>query len=243
MHSQSTSPLLLIGKLLLSSLVLAQAASPDRGSLPVWVMTPKNEASADVSSSLRSSRSMMFNVPETLRPQIGDVTTDEPRNVGLVRYEEYSKPPRAPVSASNLIAVGKVSSFQPFLSQDRTGVYSELSFVIEDILKNDTQEKSPLSEVTILQDGGKLRLPNGRIISSKPSSGSTPLQVDTKYLVFLKYSPSAQAYSVLKAWDFSTSKPVELDHNSHPMASAAALSWLDTSSQASMITSIRQKAR
>ena len=185
---------------------------------PSWMSTPKPQLapSADTATSadVRRARSDMFNSPASLGAP--DLTSPDSAGRGTGRFDDYSMPESLPVNSSDVIVTGTVTNTQPFLSADHTWVYSELTFMPDEIIKDLSKTLISGEPAVLLGAGGSLKLPNGRIASLVAGGGSSPINVDRHYLLFLHYAAGAKAYTVNKAWDLSGEEPQELDLNGHP---------------------------
>ena len=184
---------------------------------PAWMSNPKTQVNAETTISpetgLRTTRAKMFNSPSALRSSAADLTKAQSDSSGSGVFSDYSQPEALPVQSSSVIASGTIVAQQPYLSEDRTQVYSELAFAPDVTLKNSTPEATTGKLLTILNLGGALKLSNGRVVKSVDGSGSNPVNLNRRYLLFLQYLPQAKAFSVVKAWDLSGAKPQELDQN------------------------------
>jgi hypothetical protein len=70
--------------------------------------------------------------------------------------------PALPVERSSVVLIGKVSGAQAYLSEDKTGIYSEFETQVERVLKNESSHPIiPDSNVIIERVGGRIRLPSG----------------------------------------------------------------------------------
>jgi hypothetical protein len=119
--------------------------------------------------------------------------------------------PAIPAASSGVIVVGEVSSAKAFLSEDRTGIYSEFDININKILKNDSEK--PLfigNRITISRSGGAVRLPSGKVVKRLMLPRPMP-RVGSKYVFFLKYSAETEDYPLITAYEIREEKIVPLD--------------------------------
>jgi hypothetical protein len=123
-------------------------------------------------------------------------------------------PPAFPVGRSAIIAVGAVVDAQAYLSDDKTGVYSEFSIRIEEVFQNDGLEPSfPGSLVVAEREGGRVRFPSGRIILYGNREEGMPRQ-GSRYVFFLKRED--QRYSLLTAYELRSGRVHPLDGRNGP---------------------------
>lgn len=89
-----------------------------------------------------------------------------------------------PVAKSASVIVGTVTDAQAHLSPDKTGVYSEFSVQVEEVIKNDSHTPLRVGEpVTVERPGGRVRIPTGQI--QEHMTTLNPLGVGDRYVLFL----------------------------------------------------------
>jgi hypothetical protein len=119
--------------------------------------------------------------------------------------------PALPVMRSNLVVLGEVLAAQAYLSNDQTGIYSEFSIRIEDVLKNNDVE--PLTNgclIDIEREGGRIRFPSGRIHWYSVDKENMPL-VGRRYVFFLTRGSREEAFHILTAYELRGNKVFPLD--------------------------------
>ena len=115
--------------------------------------------------------------------------------------------PGLPVEQSSVIVIADVLQSEAHLSEDKTGVFSEFTIRLVDVLKADSS--LPASEMIVERLGGYVRYPDGRKLLYRVGTGGMP-RVGARYLFFLK--PNAELdYSILTAYEFGTKGTVALD--------------------------------
>jgi hypothetical protein len=96
--------------------------------------------------------------------------------------------PLLPTAYTPVILIGTVTGAQPYLSEDRSFVYSEYMVQVEAFLKHEGAAL-PMAGDRLIVDrtGGVLRLRNGQIIRyhSSGTGMARPLQVNERYVLFL----------------------------------------------------------
>ena len=119
------------------------------------------------------------------------------------------KLPSIPVTQSNLIVIGEVTSAQAYLSNDQTGVYSEFKVQIDDVLKsNITESVAPGSLIDAEREGGRVRFSSGRIHWYSVDKENMPV-VGRRYVFFLTCED--QSLHILTAYELRGAKVVPLD--------------------------------
>lgn len=115
--------------------------------------------------------------------------------------------PGLPVEQSAVIVIGDVLQAEAHLSEDKTGVFSEFTIRLVDVLKADSS--LPGSEMIVERLGGYVRYPDGRKLLYRVGTGGMP-RVRARYLFFLKPTPELD-YSILTAYEFGDKGVIALD--------------------------------
>lgn len=122
--------------------------------------------------------------------------------------------PALPVGRSGLVVVGQVVEAKAFLSNDNTGVYSEFSVSIEQVIKNNSS--APVFHgdlVSAERRGGRVRFPSGRVTAYGNRGQGMP-SVGQRYVFFLERNP--EQYTILTAYELRSGKVYPLDGKDAP---------------------------
>jgi hypothetical protein len=131
--------------------------------------------------------------------------------------------PAFPVARSVAIVTGEVTDARAYLSEDGTGIYSEFSIQVDEILKND-----PLDPVTAgvplfaEREGGRVRLPSGKIVTARVIHQDMP-RPGRRYVFFLMRTDlngnNAEGFYLLTAYELREGQVFPLDKVSekHPI--------------------------
>ena len=140
---------------------------------------------------------------------------DREADQGMILTSPYVAPlPALPVGRSTLIALGEVVDSQAYLSDDKTGVYSEFSLRIEEVFKDDPLKPSfPGSLVVGERFGGRVRFPSGRVTFYGNREQGMPRQ-GRRYVFF--FERSDQQYSILTAYELLAGRIYPLDGRNAP---------------------------
>lgn len=191
-----------------------QASGYDRLGRPAWVGIAKPAPTSDAAgTAIRQARNLMFNTPFGVPLVSHDPGDKSVVGSGGADFFETRNP--IPTQMSDAVVVATAVSFQPFLSVDRSMVYSELATTPFEVLKDKTNSLVPGSSFIALQQGGTLQLPDGKVVNAVPYGGKNPIRLMTRYLLFLRYHPQEQAFTVIRSWDLSQEKPHEMDDDGH----------------------------
>lgn len=119
-------------------------------------------------------------------------------------------------SRSAAIFIGTVVDAQAHLSPDKTGVFSEFSFQVESILKNDPKRTVAAGEtVSVERSGGRVRMPSGKIVVSWTNQQNMP-KVGSRYVFFLTHDfetagDTGDDFYLLTGYEFKNEKVNPLD--------------------------------
>jgi len=105
--------------------------------------------------------------------------------IGCGRYD----PTILPTGSHDLIVLGTLINIQPYLSANRTAIYSEYQLDIEQVFKSPPEDLSiEQGRLLIDRPGGVLRMRDGKIITSTESGTgmARPLDVGRRYVLFCR---------------------------------------------------------
>jgi hypothetical protein len=119
--------------------------------------------------------------------------------------------PALPSNQSDVVVVGEVVKAEAFISDSKTGVYSEFTFRVEEVLKNNNHGAIGLNSLIVADRvGGAVRFPSGRIYKYRVNKQRMP-KVGQRYLIFLKYNEEYQSFVILTGYKFHNGKVIALD--------------------------------
>lgn len=120
-----------------------------------------------------------------------------------------------PVAQSELIVVGKVLDARAYLSNDKSGVYSEFALRVEKVIKGEAAEVAPGKVVETEREGGRVRF-SADDIDLYIISGMGLPRPGRRYVFFLK-SVEAQPgyYSIVRAFEIHGERIYPLDRRNN----------------------------
>lgn len=142
-----------------------------------------------------------FQGPEPLEPSIRDAREAKGRKYNSKHMPQLSddtfqifsttdwdvRLPALPVERSAAVVIGTVRSAHAYITPDKTGIYSEFQVAIDTVIKDDPKIMiKPDASITVERNGGRARMPSGRIIISWVSHQNMP-RVGGRYLLFLTH--------------------------------------------------------
>lgn len=116
-----------------------------------------------------------------------------------------------PTESSDAVVIGETTDAQAYLSNDKSGVYTEFTVRVDEIFKNDII--APLiigGTVAAQREGGRVRFPSGRIHQYKPHFQGMP-RAGRRYVLFLKRNDDGQAYYIRTAYELRAGRVYPLD--------------------------------
>lgn len=130
---------------------------------------------------------------------------------GRVLVTEDPLLPAIPAKDSDVIVTGKVLDAQAYLSDNRSGVYSEFTIQVDEILKNNSSiEILRGNQITADRAGGFVRYPNGRRILYSIAGERMP-RVGRQYVLFLTKTDNSPNYYILTGYELKENDISPLD--------------------------------
>jgi hypothetical protein len=119
--------------------------------------------------------------------------------------------PAFPVDASDAIVRGEITNAQAYLSPDKTGVYTEYTVHVEEVLKQDADAPVLAGGLVDAQrEGGRVRFPSGRVQSYITHYQGVPL-TGRGYVLFLKRNEQSDAFNILTGYEQRDGRIYPLD--------------------------------
>ncbi|HXG66548.1 MAG TPA: hypothetical protein VNO70_15720 [Blastocatellia bacterium] len=116
-----------------------------------------------------------------------------------------------PAAQSDAVVRGEVIDAQAYLSNDKTGIYSEFTVRIGEVLKDFQQ--APIADdqqITVEREGGAVKFSSGRIQRYSIANQRMP-RVGRQYVLFLKYNEEGKDYSILTGYEIRRGRVIPLD--------------------------------
>lgn len=117
--------------------------------------------------------------------------------------------PGLPTFESDAVILGEVKDAKGYLSNDKTGAYTELGVNVIKIYKDD--KRISAGSLVAERRGASVQLPDGRIIRYIVEGQGIP-EAGKHYVLFLKYNYQGESYSILTGYTMNQGKVEPLDH-------------------------------
>lgn len=119
--------------------------------------------------------------------------------------------PAIPAAQSDVVLIGEITNAQAYLSNDKTGIYSEFTIRAGEALKNDSNMSLyPGSIITAERFGGAVRFASGAIQRYRIRNQRMPL-TGSHYVLFLKRTEQEQDFSLITGYELRGQRVVPLD--------------------------------
>ena len=119
--------------------------------------------------------------------------------------------PALPIAQSDAVVLGEVTDAQAYLSDDRSGIYSEFTIRIDELLKNDSQSSLAAGNMAVAErPGGKVRFPSGKVQRYGIDKQGMP-RVGGRYVLFLKSNGAGQDFSIVTGYELLNGTVFPLD--------------------------------
>jgi hypothetical protein len=126
--------------------------------------------------------------------------------------------PLIPLKESVLALVGSVTKVQPYLSVDRTHIYTETTLQVEELLKSPEGFKLPSDQTLVVdQIGGAMRIRSGRVIRDGSRIDFLGrAYVGGRYVFFLQQVHESKDLSIVRAYELRDGKVFKLTEDGGP---------------------------
>jgi hypothetical protein len=122
----------------------------------------------------------------------------------------YISTPALPTAQSYVIAIGEIVNAEAYLSNNKSGVYSEFGVLIERVLKDDSNTITTGNTIDVEREGGRVKLSSGRVTRYSIEGQYMP-RVGHRYMLFLSCSNQDQSFHIITGYELSAGKVSPLD--------------------------------
>ena len=124
--------------------------------------------------------------------------------------------PAFPIDQSKAIVIGRVTDGQAYLSNDKSGVYSVFSVLVEQALTNHSSVVVPSDgSIEVEREGGRVKFPSGRIHLYMTSEQNMP-EIGSRYVFFLTAGENEGVFQIITAYELRDGKVFPLDNLPKP---------------------------
>ena len=124
--------------------------------------------------------------------------------------------PAFPTEQASAVVVGTVTDAKAYLSNDKTGVYSSFTVLIDEVLKNHGN-LSVGALVEAEREGGRVKFGTGRVHLYMVSEQDMP-RVGSRYALFLTETNTESVFNILTGYEIRETSVYALDDLPKPRA-------------------------
>lgn len=129
----------------------------------------------------------------------------------IVDGSGVTRRPALPVALSDIILIGNVLNAQAYLSSNKTGIFSEFTISIEQVLvSTGTDQVLPGANILAEREGGRIRYPSGRTRWIRFAHEGMP-SIAGRYVFFLRRTGQEGVYVILTGYELREGKVFPLD--------------------------------
>jgi len=124
--------------------------------------------------------------------------------------------PAIPNAKSSAIVIGTISKSEAHVTENRTAIYSEFTVYPDVVVKNDLENPVEVRHpITFQRNGGRVRMPSGKIVVSWTSHQNMP-RVGSRYVLFLTHDfetkgDTGKDFYLLTGYEIRTGRVFPLD--------------------------------
>lgn len=127
------------------------------------------------------------------------------------RYTESTPLPAIPIQESDLIVTGTVVGVETYLSNDKSGIYSQFTVRVVESLKNSLQKMFDRDAlVNVDRAGGVVRYPHGQSVLYLDSDKGLP-EVGRQYAFFLKGDGKSDSLEIVTLYELQETSTIPMD--------------------------------
>lgn len=126
--------------------------------------------------------------------------------------------PLIPVKESDIAVLGQVASMQPYLSTDRTQIYTEITVRVEEVFKAPSNFKLTRDKAIVIdQAGGSIKMPSGQVIHDGTRVdflGRT--LAGNRYVLFAKRIHHGKDLTLIRGYELRDGRVLKLSEDGSP---------------------------
>jgi hypothetical protein len=120
--------------------------------------------------------------------------------------------PAFPVARSKAIVIGSITEARAYLSNDKTGVYSVFTVLVDDVITNSSATSFTRgTSVEAEREGGRVKFPSGRVHLYMANELDMP-EVGKRYLLFLADGGTDTGFQIITGYELREGLVYPLDH-------------------------------
>lgn len=119
--------------------------------------------------------------------------------------------PALPVGLSDLIIVCDVLNAHAYLSSTKTGIFSEFTVSVEEVLKTTSSDPVlPGANISVDREGARIRYPSGQVRLVRFAHEGMP-SIGRRYILFLRRTGQEEIHTILTGYELRAGRVFPLD--------------------------------
>lgn len=140
------------------------------------------------------------------------ILEERPNSNQLITSNEWlHRLPAFPIALSDAVVLGQVVKAQAYLSENKTGLFSEFTVRIEEIFKNESLSLFAVGDVVDTErEGGRIRYSSGHIQQYIFQDQGMP-RVGGRYVLFLRRTEQGETPYILTVYELRAGRVFPVD--------------------------------
>ena len=119
--------------------------------------------------------------------------------------------PAIPLAFSHVVLIGEVTDAQAYMAEDKKGVYSEFTILVDEVLRGESQSSLAHGDTVVTErEGGRVRFESGHILRYSVDRQSMPRK-GRRYVLFLRRNDQAENLYIVTGYELRAGTVFPLD--------------------------------
>ena len=200
------------------------------------VVAEEAESSNPKEREARRAKNRRYNAGGT------DLTVELPKNSEIFFEHIWPAVDFIPAGESAVVVVGRVIKVQPYLSSDRSRIYTEITVAVDDLLKRDQDNRIAANKTVVIDRlGGTLELKTGKKVRDGIQIDNLGnLHLSKRYVIFAQAINDENDLSLIKSYELVDGKVFTNDSRPSRLIStlrSVPVTWGD---EAAFVKAVRE---
>ena len=119
--------------------------------------------------------------------------------------------PAIPLAFSHVVLIGEVTDAQAYMAEDKKGVYSEFTILVDEVLRGESQSSLAHGDTVVTErEGGRVRFESGHVVRYSVDRQRMPRK-GRRYVLFLRRNDQAENLYIVTGYELRGGKVLPLD--------------------------------